>query len=98
MKNQASTALVLWVVMSMSLQASDPTIEQKETIRKSFDLSRSSSAGRVEVDNVHGFIHVTGYNGREVELVANRTVRADSSEKAQQALREVQLDISQQDN
>ncbi|HEY3127829.1 MAG TPA: hypothetical protein VGL91_00075 [Acidobacteriota bacterium] len=98
MRNLTAVALILSIVTGVSLRAYSPTIEQKEAIRKSFDLSRSSSARRVEVDNVHGSIHVTGYNGREVELVANRTVRADTSEKAQQALQEVQLDISQHDN
>ena len=35
--------------------------EDKETIRRNFPAT-----ARLEVDNVNGFIHVTGYSGSEI--------------------------------
>lgn len=64
-------------------------VEEKQAIRRTFP-----SAKRLEVDNVHGSIRVTGYDGREVQVKADETVRADSPEKLQQARKEVKLDIS----
>jgi hypothetical protein len=53
------------------------------------------SAERVEVDNVWGSIRVTGYQGREVQVAANRTVRAESEEATRRAEQEVRLEMSQ---
>jgi len=64
--------------------------EEKETIRQNFP-----SATRLEVDNVNGFIHVAGYNGTEIQMVAERTIRAESQERAAAAKREVKLDTTQ---
>ena len=72
-------------------------VDQSETIEKTYPLS-GVAPKKVIVDNVNGSIHVTGYAGSEVRLVAHKRLRADSSETAEQARREVTLDISQQDN
>src|ERR1700691_4237053 len=79
----------------LPLMAAD--VEQNETIQKTYPLS-GAAPKKVIVDNVNGSIHVTGYAGSEVRLVAHKRLRADSSETAEQARREVTLDISQQDN
>ena len=72
-------------------------VEQNETIQKTYPLS-GSAPKKVIVDNVDGSIHVTGYAGSEVRLVAHKRLRADSSETAEQARRDVKLDISQDAN
>ncbi len=64
-------------------------LEEKQTIRKTFPATR-----RVEVENVNGWIHVTGYDGREVQLTVNQTFSAESKEKLDQAMKEVKLDIT----
>jgi hypothetical protein len=64
--------------------------EAKETIRKTFP-----AATHLEVDNVHGFIHVSGYNGSEIQLVAEKRIEAESRERLDAAQKEVKLDISQ---
>ena len=71
--------------------------EQSETIQKTYPLA-GSAPKKVIVDNVNGSIRVTGYAGAEVRLTAQRRVRADSAELAEQARREVTLDISQDAN
>jgi len=64
--------------------------EEKETIRRSFP-----AVARLEVDNIHGSIHVTGYNGSEIQMVAEKTIHAESQERLDVAKREVKLDTTQ---
>jgi hypothetical protein len=78
-----------------ALMAAD--VEQNETIQKTYPLS-GSAPKKVIVDNVNGSIQVTGYAGSEVRLVAHKRLRADSTETAEQARRDVKLDISQDAN
>lgn len=79
------TALLL--LGALSLAYGDQ--EAKETIRQTLP-----SAARLEVDNVHGYIHVSGYNGSEIEMVAGKTIEAESAERLEAARREVKLDVS----
>ena len=65
-------------------------LEEKETIRKTFP-----AAARLEIDNVHGSIHVSASNGRDIEMVAEKTIRAETQERLDAAKREVKLDITQ---
>ncbi len=67
------------------------SLEEKQTVQKTFPAAK-----RIEVENVTGSIHVTGYDGREVQLTVNETFRADTKEKLDQAMKEVKLDITTQ--
>jgi hypothetical protein len=66
-------------------------VGEKQTIRKTVP-----AAQWIDVDNIFGSIKVSGYEGREIQMVAQETIRADSSEKVAEARRDVKLDISQQ--
>jgi len=96
MHNRVPNALGL-LLACLPLMASAAEVEQNETIQKTYALS-GSAAKKVVVDNVNGSIQVTGYAGSEVRLVAHKRLRADSPETADQARREVKLDISQDEN
>ncbi len=87
--------LALILLLLSPLMAAE--VEQNETIQKSYALS-ASAPKKIIVDNVNGSIHVTGYAGSEVRLIAHKRLRADSQADAEQARREVILDISQADN
>ncbi len=65
-------------------------LQEKETVRRNFP-----AAARLEVDNVHGSIHVAGYNGTEIQMVAQKTIEAESQERLDAAKREVKLDTTQ---
>ena len=80
------TALVLLGALSLAYGYDE---EAKETIRKTLP-----AAARLEVDNVHGYIHVTGYNGSEIQMVAEQTIQGETREWIEAAKREVKLDIS----
>ena len=63
--------------------------EAKETIRQTLP-----AAARLEVDNVQGYIHVSGYNGSEIQMAAEKTIEAESAERLEAAKQEVKLDVS----
>lgn len=66
-------------------------VEAKENIERAF-----SGARAIEIDNLNGFIHVTGSAGPDARMTVNKIIRAESSEKVQDAGREVKLDITEQ--
>jgi len=69
-------------------------VEERETIRRALVFSRSSGLKIFEVDNVNGRIRVIGYDGSNVEMVANKTIRAESQAALEMAKQEVRLDIT----
>jgi hypothetical protein len=67
---------------------------EQESIKKTFDVS---GAGRkLLVDNVSGFVHVTGYDGNQVQVSVEKHIYARSPEALQEAKRDVKLDMTQQ--
>lgn len=73
-------------------------VEQKDTIQKSLSFSGPAAPRTVRIDNVSGDVRVTGYDGATVEISAARLARAESQERLQKGLEEVQLKISERDN
>src|SRR5262245_53268884 len=67
--------------------------QDQETIRRTLEFSSGNGMRVLEVDNVEGSIRVSGYDGRNVEMVAYKTIRASSPERLEAAKREVRLDI-----
>lgn len=87
---EATAMKLLWLLAGAAALAYGFQREEKETVRRNFP-----AAPRLEVDNVHGSIHVAGYNGREIQMVAEQTIRAESQDRLDAAKREVKLDTSQ---
>ena len=84
---------ILLIAPSAALQRLP--LEQNDTIRKNFTVSGS---GKLNVDNVNGSLHVTGYGGSELQITARKRIRAESADAMQQAAREVKLDLTQEGN
>jgi hypothetical protein len=76
----------------------DWRVDEKETIRKTFDVTSGSGPKRLLVDNVSGFVHVTGYGGSQIQMAAEKHIYGYSNEAIQDAKRDVKLDLSQQGN
>ena len=72
--------------------------EDHETIRQSYNVASGSGPAKLLVDNISGFIHVTGGSGSTVQVSVERRTRAESNEAIASAKREVKLDMSQQGN
>jgi hypothetical protein len=69
-------------------------IAEQETIEKTLTLSGEPM--RLVVDNLNGYVHVTGVDGSQVHVVAHKTIRAQASADLAQAKSEVRLDMTEQ--
>ena len=69
------------------------SVRERETIQKTLTLSGPPM--RVVVDNVDGYIHVTGVSGSQVRVTAHKTVRAETDSDLQEAKSEVNLAITE---
>jgi hypothetical protein len=94
--------LIAFALLSLALAAGaddrDWRYDQHEAVNKTFDIPSSAGPRRLLVDNINGFIHVTGASGSQVRISVDRETRAWSSQAAQEAARDVKLDMSQQGN
>jgi hypothetical protein len=69
------------------------TVREQQTIQK--NLTLSGQPLRLVVDNVDGYVHVTGSNGSEVRVTAHQIIRAETDSDLQQAKSEVKLDFAE---
>lgn len=74
------------------------TVEDKSTIRHTWTFADTAAPKEVKVDNIEGSITIAGERVPSVELVAERTIRAESREKIQEAQQKVKLDLTQDGN
>ncbi len=73
--------------------------DEHQPIAKTFNVTTAGSGNpKLLVDNITGFIHVTGYNGSEVKMSADMRFRAESAEALAEAKRDVKLDMNNQGN
>jgi hypothetical protein len=84
-----------WGVLCLAQSHADrwPVAEQ-ERIEKTFMLSGQPM--RLVVDNLDGYVHVTGTGGSEVHVVAQKTIRAETPADLNQAKSDVKLEMSEQ--
>ena len=68
-------------------------IRDQETIQKTLPLS--GEPGRLVIDNIDGYVHVTASSGSQVRVTAHKVIRAESDSDLQQAKSEVNLQISE---
>jgi hypothetical protein len=71
-------------------------VQDHEVIQKSFSLAGATRKS-IEIDNVFGSIEVVGGPSDQVQLVVDKTTRAESKDALALARKEVTLDISQPD-
>ena len=91
-------ALFMMVFLMEAGDFKEFTFKKSETIEKDLAFEGGSQPQTFEIDNVFGFIHLEGYNGKTVKLTAKKTIKAESEEKIQQAQKEVKMDISTEGN
>src|SRR5438270_13381057 len=91
-------ALALPLAALGSRDDRDWKIDEKESIHKTFSVAGGSGGKKLLVDNIHGYVHVTGYSGSDVRVNVEQHIYADSKEAVAEAKRDVKLDMSQQGN
>jgi len=73
--------------------ADDLSVVENETIQRVFPAAKS-----VDLDNFDGSLTVTGSGTQEIKVEIHTNIRARSAEKAQEAKREVQLEMVPHDD
>ena|SRR5882757_8037012 len=71
-------------------------VQDHEVIQKSFSVAGAAHKS-IEIDNVFGSIEVVGDSSDQVQLVVDKTTRAESKDALALAHKEVTLDITQPD-
>jgi len=69
---------------------------EQEKIEKAFAMPAGTARRTLEIDNVWGSIEVVGTASEQAKLTVNKSIRAESKAKIEQARKEVTLDITQQ--
>jgi hypothetical protein len=88
-------ALVLLPLYTLLALARDHDRERFDIEKKESTTQTYARTATVDVDNFIGSIQVTGSNTSDIQVVINKTIRAESNEKVQEAQRDVKLDIAQ---
>lgn len=91
-----SLRLLSLLVFTAALSAHDSDrwpLRESETIQKTFNLSGDPM--RVVVDNVDGFVHVSGTDGSQVRLTAHKRIHAESDADLSDAKNEVRLELTE---
>jgi len=74
------------------------SLEDHENIQKSFKVAAGDNVSKLSVDQMNGYIHVTGGAGTEIRVKVDRHTRAESKGAMDDAKREVQFDMTQTGN
>ncbi len=95
--------LIALAAVSLSLLAaqhrqSDWTFEDRETINRTFKVAAGDNVSKLLVDNVNGFIHVTGGAGSEIRVKVEKHIRGESQSDLDRAKHDVTVDMSQDGN
>lgn len=69
-------------------------VREQEKIQKSFSMPAAHRS--LEIDNIWGSIDITGTSSDQVQLIVDRSTRAESKEKLEQARKDVTLEITAQ--
>ena len=72
------------------------TEREQEKIEKTFAMPAGAGRRTLEIDNVWGSIEVAGTASDKVQLTVNKSIRAESKGKIEQARKQVTLDITQE--
>ena len=72
------------------------TEHAQERIEKTFTMPAGTGRRTLEIDNVWGSIEVVGTASDKVQLTVDKSIRAESKGKIEQARKDVTLDITQQ--
>ena len=93
MRSHIAAGCLLLIVISV---AHCMDVVNKSEIRKTLAFAEPGGSHRVVVDNMFGSVDVVGYDGTDVELVAHKTVKAESNDKLKEAEEDVTIDIKQE--
>jgi len=90
--------VMMLFLMAFFLGAGDYPVKKNETIEKNLSFAGGTEPQTLKIDNIFGSISVSGYNGKTVQLTAQKTIRAKTNQAREDAEKEVKLDVSTKGN
>lgn len=90
--------VLMLFLMVFFLGAGDFPVKKNETIEKNLSFAGGTEPQTLKIDNIFGSISISGYNGKTVQLTAQKTIRAKTNQDREDAEKEVKLDISTKGN
>jgi len=77
---------------------SDWKFEDQETLHRTFQVAAGDNASNLQVNEMSGFIHVTGGPGSAIQVTVEKRLRAESQADLDRAKRDVKLGATQEGN
>ena len=72
--------------------------KDSQTIEKSFDVSKGGDARKLRVDQMNGYIHITGGSGLQIKVTLHKETHGRSQAAVDEGKRDVNLEMTQQSN
>ncbi|MFC2156738.1 DUF4097 domain-containing protein [Acidobacteriota bacterium] len=98
MKKTTSITIVLLALAVVVFAAKDFRFEESERIQRTLSFEGTSGPREIQLDNIFGSVKLTGTSGKNVQLVASKTIKARTKARIEKAKQEVSLDIAVEDN
>lgn len=98
MRRLITLSLLALPVLCARSDARDWTVEENETINRTFHVAAGENVSKLLVDQIHGYIHVTGGSGSDIQVTVQKRIRAESKSALDDAKKEVKLDMTQEGN
>jgi DUF4097 and DUF4098 domain-containing protein YvlB len=98
MKKIIPVLLIILSIGTFLVHGDSYRVQRKGKVSRTLHFQELSKPKDLQVDNIFGSIVVTGYDGKEVKLIAHKTLKARSEDRAQKAEEEVKLDITEEGN
>ena len=98
MKKYAALPVFLLALAVLASAAKDYRFEESDLIRKTLSFEGTSGPREIQLDNIFGSVKLTGTNGKDVQLVAHKTIKARTKARIEKAKEEVVLDITVEGN
>jgi hypothetical protein len=93
--------ILLLLLPAAALARSDEStwkFEDRQTLDRTFPVAAGENVAKLLVDNVHGYIHVTGNGGSQIQVKVEEHILAESKEALADARKDVQFDMTQDGN
>lgn len=85
--------MLIFLVLVSTGVAEVYSVREQEVIQKTFSLA--GGPARVVIDNLEGYVHVTGTSGSQVRVLAHKVTRAETDNDLAQAKNEVSLQMTE---
>ena len=98
MKRLIPVFLLIVPALSARSDGRDWNVQDHATINRTFQVAAGENVSELLVDQISGYIHVTGGTGSDIQVTVEKRIRAESQAALADAQREVTFDMTQQGN